>query len=331
MQFIKPKKSIALAIAASAAITGSYLLAQNKAEDAVKVSDANTQNNTKKVILLSGDDFNHKSGTHEFQAGTMLIKNSLEAAGYGDQLDIHLVHNWPEDTSVFEGADVVLHYYKGNNNHFMNTAKNSAFINTLAEKGCSQLFVHYAVDPGAQGEEPLKNWTGACYKDKLSTNPHWDLKGQLGKHPINSGLTTMNSYDEWYFKMDYKKELLTEYEEIGDPAKVYSVMYGLNEDVQKSPRLKKPFKKKELTASDLTVFWATENDNGSRGVGITGAHYHKNWANDDFRKQVLNAIVWAADLKVPENGVVSPAITEEVINQNLDARKKGGIQKITLN
>ena len=130
--------------------------------------------------------------------------------------------------------------------------------------------------------------------------------------------------------MEYGKELATEYEEIGDPSKVYSVMYGLNEDVQKSKRLKKPFKQKNLNASDLTVFWATENENGNRGVGITGAHYHKNWANDDFRKQVLNAIIWCADLDVPETGVESPAITEEIINQNLDTRKKGGLKKIKL-
>jgi len=107
-------------------------------------------------------------------------------------------------------------------------------------------------------------------------------------------------------------------------------MYGLNEDVQKSKKLKKQFKRKKLSAKELTVFWATENESGSRGVGITGAHYHKNWANDDFRKQVLNAIIWSAKLPVPEGGVESPKITEEVINQNLDSRKKGGLKKITL-
>ena len=50
------------------------------------------------------------------------------------------------------------------------------------------------------------------------------------------------------------------------------------------------------------VAWASERENGQRGFGITGAHHHKSWDNDDFRTCVLNAIVWTAKLEVPENG-----------------------------
>ena len=45
--------------------------------------------------------------------------------------------------------------------------------------------------------------------------------------------------------------------------------------------------------------------NGQRGFGITGAHHHKSWDNDDFRTCVLNAIVWTAKMEVPSKGVKS--------------------------
>jgi hypothetical protein len=32
--------------------------------------------------------------------------------------------------------------------------------------------------------------------------------------------------------------------------------------------------------------------------------------NDDFRKLVLNATLWVAKIKVPENGVVTPTPSE---------------------
>jgi hypothetical protein len=69
------------------------------------------------------------------------------------------------------------------------------------------------------------------------------------------------------------------------------------------------------------VAWACERPDGGRGFGITGAHYHKNWADDNFRKLVLNAILWTAKMEVPAQGV-SSKISEEQIKQNLDP--KGG-------
>jgi len=32
--------------------------------------------------------------------------------------------------------------------------------------------------------------------------------------------------------------------------------------------------------------------NGGRGFGITGAHFHKNWGDENFRRLVLNGILW---------------------------------------
>jgi hypothetical protein len=67
-----------------------------------------------------------------------------------------------------------------------------------------------------------------------------------------------------------------------------------------------------------TLMWGVERKDGGRGVGFTGGHYHRNWAINDFRKIVLNAIVWVAGVNVPEDGVNSKALTEEELNANLD-------------
>jgi type 1 glutamine amidotransferase len=58
---------------------------------------------------------------------------------------------------------------------------------------------------------------------------------------------------------------------------------------------------------------------GGRGFGFTGGHYHKNWADPDFRKLVLNAIVWIAGADVPADGIES-SVTEEQLKLNLDPK-----------
>ena len=39
-----------------------------------------------------------------------------------------------------------------------------------------------------------------------------------------------------------------------------------------------------------------------RSFGFTGGHFHRNWADEDFRKLVVNAILWSAKMDVPEKG-----------------------------
>ena len=60
-----------------------------------------------------------------------------------------------------------------------------------------------------------------------------------------------------------------------------------------------------------------------RGVGFVGGHYHRNWAIDDFRKLVLNAIVWTARMEVPVGGVPEGTVTKQDLNKNLDRPKPG--------
>ena len=51
------------------------------------------------------------------------------------------------------------------------------------------------------------------------------------------------------------------------------------------------------------VAWVSENPNGSRGFGFTGAHYYWNFAQNDFRAFTLNAIAWLAKIDIPAAGL----------------------------
>jgi hypothetical protein len=65
------------------------------------------------------------------------------------------------------------------------------------------------------------------------------------------------------------------------------------------------------------VAWVYQRPNGGRGFGFTGMHTHWNWAQDSFRKSVLNALVWIAGAEVPANGVPSKTPTLEELESYL--------------
>ena len=51
------------------------------------------------------------------------------------------------------------------------------------------------------------------------------------------------------------------------------------------------------------IAWCVERKDGGRGVAIVMPHFYKNWKGEDFRRFVLNGIVWSAGLRVPQGGV----------------------------
>ena len=65
------------------------------------------------------------------------------------------------------------------------------------------------------------------------------------------------------------------------------------------------------------VAWAYERPGGGRGFGFTGGHNHVSWQDDNYRKIMLNAILWTAGMQVPENGVDSTAPDDQEIESNL--------------
>ena len=65
--------------------------------------------------------------------------------------------------------------------------------------------------------------------------------------------------------------------------------------------------------------WCIERQDGGRGFGFTGGHFHKNWGDENFRKVFLNALLWVAKAEVPADGVQS-TVTQEELMKNWDPK-----------
>jgi Trehalose utilisation len=267
---------------------------------------------TKKLVLIAGIP-SHGPGAHEFNAGVQLLAKCLKDFP-GLELSDNL-NGWPRNETVFDNAAGILMYMDGGKGHPAIQANRLEFLDGLMKKGVGLMCAHFGVEvPKDKGGPEFRDWIGGYYEDAWSCNPIWrpEFK-EFPKHPIANGVQPFAVEDEWYFNMRFRPEIKG----------VTGILNAVPPDkVRDGPYVypKGPYKHiQEAKGRAEHMMWAAERDDGGRGVGFTGGHFHTNWKNDDFRKVVLNALVWICKLDVPKDGVQS-LVTDEEMKQNLDPK-----------
>lgn len=185
-------------------------------------------------------------------------------------------------------------------------------LDPLMKKGIGLACIHYTVDPGDQkAVDRLIAWIGGSYVKHWSVNPSWeaDFKS-FPDHPVSRGLKPFKVHDEWYYHMKF----------VDDMKGVTPILAAIPPESTRQrgdgPHSGNPEVRKR-TGMQEVVGWTYERPGGGRGWGFTGMHEHWNWAQDSFRKSVLNAIVWIAGAEVPKDGVPSKTPTLEEMQADL--------------
>jgi hypothetical protein len=65
--------------------------------------------------------------------------------------------------------------------------------------------------------------------------------------------------------------------------------------------------------------WTFDRPSGGRSFGFTGLHYHDNWGNPDFRRLIVNAVLWTAHMNVPAGGAPVAMVPQDLHN-HLDVK-----------
>jgi len=275
----------------------------------------------KKIVLIAGPR-SHGYASHEHNAGCLLLAKSLNESMPGVYATAYL-NGWPKDPTAFDNADAIAIYCDGGGGHVV--MRHLEQVDELATKGVGIATIHYAVEvPKGKPGDYMLNWTGGYFETFWSVNPHWEAKfEQLPKHPITRGVKPFSMNDEWYYHMRFVENM----------ENVTPILTAIPPD---STRRKgndahgaNPHVRARMGMPEH-VAWAYERPGGGRGFGFTGGHWHWSWASNDFRKLVLNALVWIAGVEVPPNGVPSktPSIEELEENQDYPKSKKWNREKI---
>jgi type 1 glutamine amidotransferase len=274
----------------------------------------------KKLVMVAGRA-SHGSGQHEFRAGCLLLEKCLAAACPQLVTEVY-TGGWPTDPTAFDNADAVFFFADGGGGHPVLQSNRLAQIDALAKRGVGIACLHYAVEvPKEKGGPQFLDWMGGYFEPHWSVNPHWTLsQTELAQgHPITRGVKPFETNDEWYYHMRFKEQA-----EGGPTEGLTMILTAVPPDATRErpdgPHSNNPTVRANKGGREVLA-WAYERPGGGRGFGCTGAHFHANWGNDDFRKLMLNALAWTAGLEVPGEGFTT-SLTAEELAANLDPKGK---------
>ena len=267
----------------------------------------------KNILLIAGTP-SHGPGQHEHNAGVLLLQKCL--AGVPGLTTSVALNGWPKDSVAFNNVDAVILFCDGGPRHVALTDDHLGILSKVMGKGVGLGLLHYAVEPTKEnGQTEFLGWIGGCFEIHWSVNPHWDANfKQIPKHPVTRGVQPFTIRDEWYFNMRFV-----------DGMKGVTPLLVATPDASTmtrpdDPHAGNPAARAAVARGEAqTVAWAYERPNGGRGFGFTGAHFHANWGNDNFRKLALNAVLWLAKMEVPAKGVAS-TVTPDDLLANLDPK-----------
>lgn len=242
-----------------------------------------------RVLILVGPS-KHPPGTHEVAAGGRLLAHCLTAAG----LKADAISEWPTDGAKAL-ADVACVAFIGDlfpPEVMPNRDAIMADLTAMTKRACGIVCLHYATGleakhVAADGDHPLLHWTGGYFATRCKHHQsvarvfkEATIEPAKGDHPISRGWKTFTVHDEPYINNFFGKD---------GPSQGVTVLAT------------SPLPPEKPKAE--TVAWCVERADGGRGAGVVMPHFYRNWAHDDLRTLILNAIVWAARAKVPKAGV----------------------------
>ncbi|XOV93594.1 MAG: ThuA domain-containing protein [Bacteroidota bacterium] len=272
----------------------------------------------RKIILLAGPK-SHPPTYHEYLKTARLIKVALDHSNVSN-LETIVLDGWPDDTSIFNGADLVVTHSDGYDGKVPDRyaqvpweePNRMQIMEELMAKGCGFSTIHFSTFMDDDKGKKILEWGGG-YFDWQDDNgdPNWysaikTITTQVGAdafgdHPITNGVVPFELKEEFYYNIRFKE----------DDSRLTPILSVTDlETTQENGQV---------------VAWAVEREDGGRGFCTTMGHFYANWENDQWRKLMLNGIVWAAGAKVPEEGVESKFYPDREVTELLYGKTQKGL------
>lgn len=248
----------------------------------------------KKIVLIAGPITGHGKGVHEYEKDIILIKRLLDTSPNltGLKTEVHF-QGWPKDPATLDDADLIVFNSDGSNNsevaHPLYVERRIEILETQMKRGCGLVQLHWATFNPSRFHERITEWVGGYFDYEKGSGPKkwysaiktYEGPAILGdaSHPILRGVGPFSLKEEFYYNIRFRPD---------DPR------------VRPIVLTRPPGEER-----DHTVGWALSRKDGGRGFGFTGGHFFENWNKPDYRKFLLNALIWAAGAEVPQGGVES--------------------------
>ena len=234
----------------------------------------------RRVLLLGQKPDGHPATTHEYLAGQALLAKLLTRSPGIQTILVQADSPWEEGPELLDGADGAVLFLAEGARWVSEDPKRLAAFQKLAARGGGLSCLHWGM--GTRDAAPVANFTalfGACHggpdrKYKVAT---LTARPSLTSHPVLAGLAPFTVRDEFY--------------------------YSLKKPVEDARVLVTPLLQGSIDDADQMVAWAAQRRDDGRSFGFSGLHFHDNWKLPEYRRLVLQGILWTLKQPIPDEGL----------------------------
>ncbi|MEI8019579.1 MAG: ThuA domain-containing protein [Schlesneria sp.] len=232
----------------------------------------------KRILLLGQRPDTHPKTTHEYMAGIRLIARFLNEFG-NYQVVIEQADNpWSDGPELLDGADAAVVFLTEGAKWVSEEKERLAAFQRLASRSGGLCVLHWGM--GTREAEPIADFVslfGGCHggPDRKYKVDDFQLVPSLTPHPILSGITPFNVHDELYYALKFP-----------GMRRGHTVLLNA-----------------KIAEANQPVAWAWQRDDSGRSFGFTGLHFHENWNRIEYRRLVVQGILWTLKETIPTEGL----------------------------
>lgn len=223
-------------------------------------------------ILFIGKNPDHPYGSHMYMHTCGMLAKCLELT---PNVETIVSNGWPKEAEKLAGVKCIVIYTSPAAELLLDGSHRDA-VDKLMKSGVGLVTIHWASSVNKSNLQRLGNtwlsYLGGTWVSNVGLSGGTStLKQLLPEHPVCRGWKEYEINDEYYLDPLIK---------------------------QAKPLLQV----REKNGKDVIVGWAFERPDGGRAFGTTLGHPYKNFQLEPFRRMIVNAILWSAQLEVPAQG-----------------------------
>lgn len=229
----------------------------------------------RRLLIVGQEPDGHPPTTHEFMPGAKVLAELLKPFPKIKTTVVNADEPWADGPGLIDACDGIAMLVTQGAQWMQSDPARHAALKRLAARGGAVIALHWSV--GAkdakyiQGQLDLLGGTRGGEQRKYQ-KLEVEMKRAAPGHPVLTGLGDFKAYDEFYYALDRVPGI--------------TPLYTVNIDGQ-----------------DEVCAWAWERPDHGRAFGFVALHYHSNWQRPEYRRFVVQGVLWSLKLPVPAGGV----------------------------
>lgn len=230
----------------------------------------------KTKILLVGAKPDHPWGSHMYRFETRVLASCLQKT---EGVEAHVIAAWPPAPNQLAGIKSIVFYSSPAGEVVLADQHRDQFLEQM-KQGVGFVAIHWGTGVGygkLADRQDIRNQYQAVLGGWFRRPPCDVATGVAQLTALEQGHPIMRGWEPWKIRDEFY----------------------LNPVLDKEA---KPLLKVNFDGKDHVVGWTFHRKTGGRSLGITLGHFHDNFARDDFRRMLVNGILWSANVEIPETG-----------------------------